>query len=519
MLVFMGIIIFVFVLYFGTDRGSRTAQALAVIDDTIISEAEFYNEYGKITDMVKARYEGALTAEMIKKMDLKQEAFDSLINRQIVIAKAKDLKLQVSDDELRQAIMKIPALQTDGAFDKSKYKQFLRYNRMTAEDFEAGQKFSLAAGKIESIIREGVKVSDREAMDLYTLQSQKLNLLFVQITGAEMAGRVNPTTDDLENYLRKKSNIFRIPEQLKIKYLHFNNNAFAPGEITQAEIRDYYNNHRNKYKDKDGKPVEIEQVTPAIIAEIKNNMGMQNAFAEAKKAHDIIYQEQNIEQYAAKQHLSIQTADFFPINNPPQAFASVKDLPAQLAGLEIKDLSRVLTAANGYFLIFVEDKKASYTPKLTKIENDVRQRYISEEQDKLASSEAEAIIAKLKKGEKLEKLALEKGLRIQETGFFQPGGDIPKIGSAPEAMEELLSLSPNKPCSEKPFIINNAQVIFKLRQTSEPDMKDFEAKKEIYKNVATSLKREEIMKSWLEGNKNAMIKEKRLKINKEPKDL
>ncbi len=32
MLVFMAIIIFVFVLYFGTDRGSRAANALAVVD-------------------------------------------------------------------------------------------------------------------------------------------------------------------------------------------------------------------------------------------------------------------------------------------------------------------------------------------------------------------------------------------------------------------------------------------------------------------------------------------------------
>jgi predicted GIY-YIG superfamily endonuclease len=50
-------------------------------------------------------------------------------------------------------------------------------------------------------------------------------------------------------------------------------------------------------------------------------------------------------------------------------------------------------------------------------------------------------------------------------------------------------------------------------------MADFEAKKEIYRKVAMNLKREEAMKSWLEGNKAALIKEKRMKINKEAKDL
>jgi len=50
-------------------------------------------------------------------------------------------------------------------------------------------------------------------------------------------------------------------------------------------------------------------------------------------------------------------------------------------------------------------------------------------------------------------------------------------------------------------------------------MKDFEAKKDVYRKVAMNLKREEAMKSWLQGNKTAMMKEKRLKINKEAQDL
>jgi peptidyl-prolyl cis-trans isomerase D len=519
MLVFMAIIIFVFVLYFGTDRGSRTANALASIDGVLISESEYYDEYSKMTDMAKAQYGSALTADMLKQMDLKKAAYDNLINRQIIIAKAKDLKLQVSDDELRQVIMNMPALQTDGKFDHYRYRELLRYNKLTAEDFEAGQKINLAAGKIENIIREGIKVSDQEVLDLYALQNQKINLLFVQIAGSDMARQVNPTTGDLENYLKKNGNAFRIPEQIKIKYLYFAGEMFSSAEISSSDIRDYYNRRKESYQGKGGKPLELEQATPMIIKEIKQSRGMQNAFAEAKKAHDTIYQEENFDAYAAKNNLKVQTADFFPLNSPPQVFVSVKDLAGQLAGLERKDISKVLTADNGYFLIRIEDKKAAYTPQLKVIENDVRQRYLKDEQDKIAATEAMSLTEKLQKGEALEKLASEKGFEIQETGLFQPGSAIPKLGSHPEAMEMLLSLSLNKPYTEKPLTIGHTQVIFKLKDVSALDRKDFEAKKEIYRKVAVNLKKEEVMKSWLEGNKAAMIKEKRLKINKEAKDL
>jgi len=137
----------------------------------------------------------------------------------------------------------------------------------------------------------------------------------------------------------------------------------------------------------------------------------------------------------------------------------------------------------------------------------------------LAAQEAESLLEKLRKGESLEKLAAAKGLRIQETGFFQPGNVIPKLGANPDAVNVLMSLSMNRPYPEKPMSFGNSQVILKLKGQSALDMKDFEAKKEIYRKIAMNLKREEAMKSWLEGNKEALIKEKRLKIHKEVKDL
>lgn len=519
MLVFMAIIIFVFVLYFGTDRGSQTTNNLAVIDGNVITEAEYYNEYNKVADVVKTRYGGALTAEMIKLMDLKKMAYDNLINRQIIIAKARDLKLQVSDDELRQILINMPALQTDGKFDNYKYKQLLRYNKLTAEDFEASQKVSLAAGKIETIIREGIKVSDKEILDLYTLQNQKINLQYVQISGASVSKKVTVSESDLENYLKSNGSAFRVPEQVKIKYLYFGPDAYASADISASDIKDYYNRSKESLKGKDGKSMSLEQATPRISRELQKSRGMQKAFAEAKKAHDTIYQESNFDAYAATNHLRVQTMDFFPLNKIPQVFSAIGNLSQQLAGLERKDISKVLSSENGYYLFFVEDKKAAYTPQLKNIEKEVRESYVKHQQEKIAAEEAQTILAALSEGKSMDQLALSRGLKIQETGLFQPTSDIPGLGAHPEAMEAILALSPGRPYTEKPLKFNNAQVIFRLKELSAIDLSDFEAKKETYRNVATNMKKEEAIKSWLEGNKQAMIKDKRMKINKEAKDL
>jgi len=518
MLVFMFMIIVVFIFYFGTDRGARMSKALAVVDGTAITEGEFYNEYSKMTDMVKARYGGQLTADMLKKMDLKKMTFDSLVNRQIIIAKARDLKIQVSDDELKQMIMSMPALQTDGRFDSYKYKQMLRFNRTVAEEFEASQKINMAAGKIEAIIREGIKVSEQEVLDLYTLQNQKMNLNYVELSGADMKV-AEPAQSELESYLKKNASEFRVPEQVKVKYLYFSAESYAPAEISASDISDFYSRRKDNYKNKDGKIMSLDEVKGQIVKEIKLSQGMQTAFDKAKKAHDTIYQEQNFDKYTTQNNLKVYEVGFMPLDKLPQPLASVKDIAQQLAGLEKNDISKVLATETGYYVVRIDDKKGSYTPSLKDIEKDVRVSYLKSERDRKAEQEAGTMIEKLQKGEALEKLAAANNLKIQETGLFQPGETIPKVGTHPEAMEIILSLSKNRPYAARALKINNKQYIFKLKDLSPLDTKDFESKKDVYRKVAMNLKREEAMKLWLEGNKQSMIKESRLKINKDPKDL
>ena len=518
MIAIIGIIIVVFVLYFGSSRGSRTSNAIAIVDRRIISEAEFHNEYEKLLDKTQLRFGSKLTPEILKKMDLKRQAYNDLLNRQIIIAKAADLKIQVSDEELRNMLMSVPVLQTNGVFDERKYQQILRYNKLSAEDFEALQKAELIANKIETIVREGIKISDQEIYDLYALQNQKINVNFVQISGKDIKNKITPTQAELEDYLKSNSNLFRIAEQIKIKYIFFAGDSF-PSDISDSDISGYYSSYKDKYKTKDGKQLSLTDVKSAIVKELKKTRGLQNAYSEAKKAHDIIYQEDKFEAYGNKNNLKIHDVEFFPINKPPQEFTSIKNFTAMLLELQKDEISKVIAAENGYYLLKVIDKKPAYLPKLNTIENEVQRRFIESEMQILAEKEAQSILESTKSGDTLDKIAGKNGLKVNETGFFQPGNTIPKLGSNQDAAEVLFQLSPNKPYAEKPLFINNAYVILKLKDVSKLDEKDFEAKKDQYKKILISIKREEAMQTWLEGNKAAMIKEKRIKIKKQVEDL
>jgi len=114
-----------------------------------------------------------------------------------------------------------------------------------------------------------------------------------------LAGRVKPTAGDLENYLKNNSNAFRVPEQVKAKYLYFGGEMFSSAEISPSDIRDYYSRRKDSFKGKDGNHG-LEQATPMIVKELKQGRGMQQSLCRSQKAHDTIYQEENFDELRRK---------------------------------------------------------------------------------------------------------------------------------------------------------------------------------------------------------------------------
>jgi peptidyl-prolyl cis-trans isomerase D len=87
---------------------------------------------------------------------LKQLVIDQLIESRLWIQAAKDLGVVVTPNELRDAIMKIPAFQRNGTFDPEQYKRVLTANRLTLESFETAHKADLMREKARALVRDSV---------------------------------------------------------------------------------------------------------------------------------------------------------------------------------------------------------------------------------------------------------------------------------------------------------------------------------------------------------------------------
>ncbi|MCE5265272.1 MAG: SurA N-terminal domain-containing protein [Deltaproteobacteria bacterium] len=519
MKIILGIIVVVFIFYFGSMGGKQRTERIAMIDGKPIVYADFQREYQNLIEMYRQRLGQALTDEMLKALNLKQQALDNLVNQAVIMKKAEEMNIRVTTEDVKAAILAYPAFQRNGVFNERLYEQTLHASKLSPEEFEEIQKKMLITIQVEDLIQDGVKVSDREIHDLYMMQKEKIDVDFVQISPQSFAAGIKPAQADLESFLKTREAQFRVPEQVQLRYLAFLARDYAAGaKISDAEIAEYYDKNKAQWKRGD-KVLTLAEVRGRIADELAQVNGMYAAADAAKKAHDTIYQEENFDGYATQHKLTIQTTPLFRIGDPPAEFKPMADFAKIVSRLEKKEISRPLQGEKGYYIVQAAAKKAPYVPALKEIEAEVEKQYRDAEAKRLAKKAADDILARLKKGDGWQSVAQEKGLKVVETGLFQPGGAVPKLGSSPELNEGLFQISEKKPYPEQAYLVDGNYVILRFSKRGSVDESEFASQKNAIATYLLRTKKAEVVKSWIEGSKAALVKEGRLEFTRDFKDL
>jgi peptidyl-prolyl cis-trans isomerase D len=99
---------------------------------------------------------------MLKQLHLKKNVVDSLIEKKLWLAAAKEMGVSVSDDEVIALVKENEMFQKNKVFDEAAYLQILAYNHLKPADFEAIQRKELLYEKIRATIKDSVALSPQE---------------------------------------------------------------------------------------------------------------------------------------------------------------------------------------------------------------------------------------------------------------------------------------------------------------------------------------------------------------------
>ncbi len=430
-------IVIVFIFWGGYSYTERKASRIAVVNGSYIGIQEYQSMYNNLVEQMRCQYGRQFSSELAETLNLKAQALERLINRKLLLAEAGNLELQVSREELQNAIISYPAFQTNGQFDPLRYQQILRLNRLTPQEFEASQLEDLLINKVQQFISRGTKVLDSEMLSFFHHTRDKVNLAYVQIDPKDFKDQVEVNEEAVRDYFDKHRENYRLPTKRNILYVRFLPKDYMDEvEPTDADMEEFYRLHRDDYK----QPRKVH--ARHILFRIPEKAKTPDIEEIQKRAQRVLNLAREGADFAklARKYSEGPTASkggdlgYFTRGDMVKPFA---DSAFSLEKGEISDLVRTRF---GLHIIKVEDIKEEAIKPLAEVREAVFKSVKQERAHEIARQRAESLIDQSRALDDLQKAALEQGLEVKESGLFAANETIPTLGRRPEVSEVIFSL-------------------------------------------------------------------------------
>jgi peptidyl-prolyl cis-trans isomerase D len=421
--------------------GAAPDDVIATVNGRRVTVEKYQRAYNAQVDDLRRRYGGNLDSQMIKQLGIPQQLIQRLVDEEMMMAEADRLGITVTDGEVRERLIRLPAFQENGQFiGEARYRQILDMQRppITPPEFEAQMRRSLTIEKLQGAISDWMQVSDEEVDREYRRRNEKVKLDLALFQSKDFQKGVTTTDADLTAQFNASPDAYKIPEKRRVRYIAIDaEHLRASMTATQQEIEAKYQQNAKTYSTP-------EQVRASHI--LLKTEGKDDATVK-KAAEDILKKVKAGGDFAAlaKQYSedegSKANGGDLDYNGRGVMYKEFEDAAWALKPGEISGL--VKTQA-GYHIIKMVDKKAAVTKTIA----DVRPQL--EDQVKLEKAQAEAaklaqqITPEIKGPDDLDRVAKAHGWTVGDSGLFTREEPLAGMGFAPAVANQAFALEQGK---------------------------------------------------------------------------
>lgn len=246
----------------GTYQYGKKSHNVAMVGDVPISVDEFQQAYRNAYQKYNQMLGGRLDEATAKKLGLRKQVLNSLIYQALIENFAQKHGIVVSDEEVQQAILAIPAFRKNGHFDKATYIAMLQNMQMKPKTFEASLKKDLLIQKSLALLSPDAIPVEVESLGAALFIADKLRFKIFNADEIE----VNVDEAALKKYWEAHKNDYMTPRRYKVAVTWIGPANYQPSD---AEIAAWYQSHRTDYTDAKGEILPLEKVRNRIADEIR----------------------------------------------------------------------------------------------------------------------------------------------------------------------------------------------------------------------------------------------------------
>jgi peptidyl-prolyl cis-trans isomerase D len=176
---------------------------------------------------------------------------DDMITNRAMAYEASRLGFQVTDDQLRTAIMQMyPTFFPDGRFvGKEQYAAILsQQGGITPDQFESDLRRQILIARLRDVAVEGTIVTPLEIEQAYKKKYEKIKIQYVKIPSDKYKAEVTPTDAELRSYYQANIANYQTPEKKNLVLLIADQAKIEQGiNVPDDELRKLYNQNPGQY--------------------------------------------------------------------------------------------------------------------------------------------------------------------------------------------------------------------------------------------------------------------------------
>jgi peptidyl-prolyl cis-trans isomerase D len=237
-------------------RGNDTV--VATVGDQSIRAEELQTALRRALEQLSARFGSAIDLQQAKQLGLVDQTLAQLIDRSLIDQEAARLRLEISDDLIRNVITANPNFRgSDGRFDNGLFNAVLAGNNLTEDQYVALLRHDIPRNDLLHAVTAGVAAPQPLVDLLYRYRNEKRTADIVALPTAGTPDVGQPSEDELKSFYEKHPDLFRAPEYRRFTLVSLDPSGIAKDiEIPESKLKEEYDQRQDELQIPERRDVE-----------------------------------------------------------------------------------------------------------------------------------------------------------------------------------------------------------------------------------------------------------------------
>ena len=374
----------------------------AKVNGEVISQQDFLNRYNQEFE-ARAQREGEAFMAQSDSPEfvtaLRQSTINRMIDQELLRQYAKELKLGVSDEMIKRAIVTDPNFQVNGKFDNGVYQQVLQQNRLTSDGYAAILRGALTLEQMQSGVANSEFIVPAQAKNTAEVFFQKRSARLATLSLADEMAKQAVSDDEIKAYYEANQKSFVQPEQVKVQYIDLSGSKIEKGiEVKDVEIAQYYQDNKAQFMTQRLAHIQFANEQDAKVTYDELQKGAN--FADVAKA-------KSLDKVSGENGGDLGWVN---ANELPKAFEDAA------AALQVGQYSQPINVDGNYHIVLVQERKAQTLDEVKAQVADLVRKSLLE--NRYYAIEKQVRDKAFEDSKSLNTAAQVAGVKVQESGYF-----------------------------------------------------------------------------------------------------